>query len=190
MEMATNMFRRFLLICALVAAASAHATVVLPLYLDEIIDKAAVAFEGTAIESHSEREFATGLVVTFTTFRVDDVLKGQVGSLHTIKQVGGTIAAEGPKVRILGMPSYRVGQKYVMFLTGISQAGFSSPIGLQQGRFVVDDDGGASNGRDFGELTRRMPETRPKGARGDSFGRTMGLEEFKQVVRQRVWASR
>jgi len=67
---------------------------VLPLYLDEIVNDAAIAFQGKSIENHSERDPQTNSIVTYSTFEVQEVLKGEVGAMHTIKQIGGKIQGE------------------------------------------------------------------------------------------------
>ena len=103
----------------------AHATSVVPLYLDEIIDTASVAFEGVCLENRTGRDPQTGLLATFTTFEVGEVLKGSVGSTYTIKQIGGEDKAEGRHFKIFGVPTFAPGQGYIVFLAGVSPQGFS-----------------------------------------------------------------
>jgi hypothetical protein len=196
MSFVAHLARALALAACLAWAASAHATSVLPLYLDELIDTSAVAFEATCTQNRSGRDPATGLVVTFTTFEVHDLLKGAAGSTYTIKQIGGTVAEENLTYRVTGVPRYRVGERYVLFLTAVSSIGFSSPIGLEQGRFTVDTSNGAAtvrNGRDFRELTARMSlpaSTKSKLQLSPEPVRDMDLEQFKQLVRARTGARR
>jgi hypothetical protein len=180
------------------AAAAAHATTVLPLYLDEIIARAAVAFQGTCVDNRSGRDPQTGLVATFTTFEVHDVLKGDVSASYTIKQIGGQAPGEALRMRVQGVPTFTVGEEYVVFLAGVSSAGFSSPVGLGQGRFsVIPEAGGArvSNGRDFKEMTARMsPKALPEQAqsaldRARGPVRELGLDDFKRTVRGQIAAT-
>ncbi len=89
-KMLKRLFVAFALCAAIATPVSAHS--VREMQLDEIIDTAAVAFEGTVIETHSEKDAASGRIVTYTTFAVTDVLKGNVGAKHTIKQLGGEVA--------------------------------------------------------------------------------------------------
>lgn len=198
------MFRKLLLIFLIwaVFALPARATSVLPLFLDEIVADAAVAFQGTCTENRSAYDSQTGFVVTYTTFAVTDVLKGTVGATHTIKQVGGHA---GNRVYVSeGTPSFTVGENYVVFLYGVSSAGFSSPVGLNQGRFSVRQTANGavlSNGRDFKEMLRAGPSRRDKmrqaapalppvvreklqQAPGEL--NHLGLDEFKQIVRQQA----
>ena len=193
------MLKRILAACllGLAFAIPAQATSVLPLYLDEIVDQSAVVFQGVCMENRSARDPATGMIVTYTTFQVVDKLKGAVGATHTIKQIGGELPGERVGFKIQSVPTFAVGESYVVFLAGVSQAGFSSPIGLGQGRFtVVARPGGleVTNGRDFKELTSRIaPETMTKSARsalaGSGSVNHFPLEDLKNIVRQRAGAA-
>ena len=183
---------------AFACLAPVYAASVVPLYLEEMIDTSAVAFEGTVTDNHSERDAATGFVVTYTTFAVHDVLKGDVGTSHTIKQIGGTLADDKMQFKVEGVPTFTVGHDYVVFLAGVSSAGFSSPIGLEQGRFRVKDEGGlkrVANGRDFRDMTSRMTAKMPARARVEVEQSTdavkeLDLDDFKKTVRNHRGAAR
>ena len=186
--------RQFLFTCllSLVIAMPAHAMSVLPLYLDEIINDAALVFQGKSIENHSERDKQTGSIVTYSTFEVQDVLKGEVGSTHTIKQIGGKL--EGETHQTTGVPTFTVGESYVLFLYGVSAAGFSSPVGLEQGKFnIIPVSTGfhVTNGRDFKEMTLGIPDNLVPSSAKIKMRQTPGpinrldLGEFKQLVRQK-----
>lgn len=193
------MLRKFVFSFLVLAAVAfpVQAANVLPLYLDEIVADAALAFEGTCTDSRSELDPQTGLVVTYTTFSVTDVLKGAVGSTHTIKQVGGRM---GNRIhRMEGSPAFAVGADYVVFLYGVSSAGFSSPVGLSQGQFTIRRDANGaelSNGRDFKEMLRPDPaQSLPQGTQ-NKFQQTpgelrhLGLDDFKQIVRQHAGSAK
>jgi hypothetical protein len=178
---------------SLVIALPARATSVVPLYLDEIVDTATTVIHGTCIGNRSDRDPQTGMIVTYTTFQVHDVMKGNAGFTHVIKQIGGELPDKSFGFKVQGIPRFTVGQSYVVFLAGVSSAGFSSPIGLGQGRFsVVSDEKGAhvTNGRDFKEMTSRMAQEVPQAAKSklQEAGPVtrLSLEAFKQLVRQRV----
>ena len=81
----------------------------------------------------------------------------------------------------------------MLFLAGISSMGFSSPVGLAQGRFAVQEGKAGktvASGRDFRELTARMPLTalREPAETGGAPVKELGLEDFKQMARS--YASR
>ena len=184
-------FLAFLL--ALAAVFPAAATSVLPVGLDQMVGTAAVAFEGTCTENRTERDPATNLVVTYTTFSVHDVLKGPVGTTYEIKQIGGAMPG-GLIYRVDGVPRFREGQDYVVFLPGVSAAGFSSPVGLEQGRFVVTPTANGrevANGRDFRDLTAgipasELPPSLQQQTKRAGPMRRLDIDEFKQLVRSRV----
>ena len=195
------MLKRFLAAFALAMglAAPAAATTVLRLSLDQIIDDSATAFQGTCLGNRTELDAKTGFVVTYTTFAVHDALKGTLGATHEIKQVGGELpaAAGGLRYRVIGVPKFRPGAEYVVFLAGKSSIGFSSPIGLSQGRFDVRREGALAkvgNGRDFREMAgagAELPgavQERIKAAEGAV--QELDLDDFKRLVRQRVGAKR
>lgn len=195
----TSMLRQFLYTCffSYLIALPAQAMSVLPMYLDEIVNYSAIAFQGKVLENHSEREFKTGSIVTYTTFEVQDVLKGEVGAVHTIKQIGGSLPGEIHQALLV--PTFKVGQGYIVFLAGISDAGFSSPIGLDQGKFdIVKDSKGinVSNGRDFKEMTLGIVNiTKPSSVQSKIWQtpgpvKWLDINELKELVREQTGASK
>jgi len=177
---------------SLSAPLASIASSVRPVDFNHIVDHAAAAFQGRCVETHSERDAATGVIVTYTTFEITDALKGDLGTTYTIKQVGGKMGDE--VYRVDGIPSFTPNEEYVVFLYGKSAAGFSSPVGLSQGRFFVRPEPvGASveNGRDFREM---LPADAPglsvsssaklKSAPGQVMH--LDLDEFKRLVRARA----
>lgn len=170
-------------------ALQAAATTVRPMLLDEIVDDAALAFHGTCIANRVEIDPQTQLVVTLTTFEVRDVIKGSVSSTHVIKQIGGTLPGGESGMIVHGVPRFAVGQEVVLFLAGTSKLGFSSPVGLTQGRYEVSAgvDGKVVNlGRPLRAMAARMNKV-PE-AVGDPASREVGLPEFKAMIRAHVEA--
>ena len=175
------------LLLGLSLAGPASAASVRPLGVDEIIDSAATAFQGICVDNRAERDAATNMIVTYTTFTVQDVLKGNVQATHTIKQIGGKLPGEGMGFHVDGVPTFVVGQSYVVFLAGVSSSGFSSPIGLGQGQFAVRQDAAGQSitvGRGSRDGTAGTSTLLAPGARISS-GR-VGLDDFKQAVRARL----
>ncbi len=184
---------------ALMLAAPAHATTVLPLHLDQVIDYSTTAFEGTVTDNHSARDPVTRDIVTYTTFTVSDVLKGSVPSTYTIKQIGGELPEENVRFQAFGIPKFKVGQEYVVFMTGVSAQGFSSPMGLGLGRYTVTKDATGSkhvgNGGDLRASMSRMAAHLPAQSKALAAAqagpvRQMDLDTFKQMVRGHVGAKR
>jgi hypothetical protein len=62
---------------------------------------------------------------------------------------------------IHGVPRFAVGEEYVIFLPKASSLGFTSPIGLSQGKFDIRKRNGdtlVSNGRSLAALMKTTPQ--------------------------------
>ena len=98
---------------------------------------------------------ANGLAVTWTTFDVEETVKGTAAGRRTVKQIGG---ADGAAFRVPALPRYRVGEELLLFLHGESRAGFTSPVDLGQGCFsIVRKDGAAEAVNDVGNRNLTAP---------------------------------
>lgn len=131
----------------------ASATTLLPLSLEQLSSRAALIFYAEVTANEVLKDPQSGQIVTLTTFRVLDLIKGQVngkdGSTHTIKQLGGVIPGQQQRLMVHGIPGFVSGRQYVVFLPEPSRLGFCSPLGLHQGSFAVIDNNGTqlvSNG--------------------------------------------
>ena len=158
------MLKRILLLFTVTALCSlkAVATTVLPVSLQQLSSTAELIFYGTAISNEVRLDETSHRVATFTTFAVIDVIKGAVGATHTIKQIGGQLPDSRVRQIIRGVPRFSVGAEYVVFLPAASSLGFSSPIGLSQGRFSVVQHNGetvVSNGRPLAAMLEAPPTT-------------------------------
>lgn len=139
-------FRRIAsaLVIALALTSTAVATTVLPLDLEALTNAADRVFMGRVVAIRTGRD-GHGLPVTWTTFTVDEALKGTVPSTIEIKQIGvDAPLADGAIYRIPALPRYRVGDEVILFLHPDSREGFTSPVGLGQGRFRIRREHGAS----------------------------------------------
>ena len=150
------------------------ASMVLPLGLDRLHGDAKLVFLGECLSNSVEFDQQSNRVVTYTTFEVIETYKGiagkgiagkgKAGGSLTIKQIGGNLPEANLSVRIPGVPQFEVGQRYVVFLPPASKLGFSSPVGLSQGKFMVKTDAAGaqmvSNGRDVGELMENMAQSK------------------------------
>jgi hypothetical protein len=177
----------FAAVAVLLTALQSAATTVKPLLLDEVVDAAAIAFHGTCVANRVEIDPQTRLVVTLTTFEVREPIKGAVASTHVIKQIGGTLPGGDSGLIVHGVPKFGIGQEYVLFLAGVSTLGFSSPVGLAQGRFEVSEKSAGkvvATGRPVRALTARMTKHPESGM--DDTTREIALDEFKALVRAHV----
>ncbi len=123
------------LAAALLVPSTASGTMVRRLALEDLVRAADRIVVATVARVEQGRD-AAGVPATFVTLRVSQTLKGRASQQLAIKQFGGTgLGAAG--ARIPGMPRYREGEEVVLFLHGESRAGFTSPVGLYQGKYQV-----------------------------------------------------
>lgn len=118
------------------AAASLYATKLIHFNAAGMANNAAKIFTGICI-SATEGTQAIGsgtMYYTEYTFQVIEAIKGvPKGGTVTFRQLG---QLSTKKQLILGMPSYVVDKKYMLFLGETTSIGLTSPIGLFQGAFL------------------------------------------------------
>ncbi len=108
------------------------------LALPEMVDQAGTIFIGTVAHAQGGTD-QNGDIVTFTTFKVEQLIKGKAGATVGIKQFGGETATQG--MRISHMRYFTAGERVLVMLYPVSSIGFTSPIGLSQGVWRVNANG-------------------------------------------------
>lgn len=126
-------------ICVLVAAAVAKSTTVIPPSFDALVSNANTIFVGEVMNIRSDWETTSGgrAIVTYVTFRVEDVWKGRVGAVTQLEFLGGTVGDIG--LRVEGMPTFTIGQRDVLFVDGAARA-VSPLVGFMHGRMRIERD--------------------------------------------------
>ena len=170
----------------------AASTSVLPISLQRMTAAADLIFHGKVIANEVKHDPASGRVVTLTTFAVMEIIKGETGETHTIKQIGGRLPGSNVRQVIQGVPDFSTGHEYVVFMPKASSLGFSSPIGLSQGKFAVDRVDGqavirsrrAAAAISRGPAQQTSPETPAAVVSGQGAGRTetVKLADFLESV--------
>ena len=148
-----------LVLLAFMAAAPALAqrgAMVLPRNLDQLTDRASDILRGTVLRAHVEKhpEF-TNLDTVVVTLRVTETLKGGASGTFTFRQYIWDIRDRRDAA------GYRKGQDLLLLLNATTRYGFTTPVGVEQGRFRVEPDGkggytatnGADNARLFNGLS-------------------------------------
>ena len=130
-------FTYIYLLLSIFIALPATATSLLPLSLEQLSTRADLIFYGRVISNETSVDPQSKRIATFTEFEVIDQIKGQTGSRHIIKQIGGFDKNSNTRLMIHGVPKFIVAQEYVVFLPKKSSLGFCSPLGLYQGSFNV-----------------------------------------------------
>jgi len=114
----------------LLLAPLAQAAVVQEMNLAAMAAAAQTIFAGVCIDRQTLYDQQQQREVLAFTFRVEQVFKGAAQERLVVK-------ASKALVDLKQVPTYRVGQEVILFLSGESRLGFSSPVGLGQGRFHV-----------------------------------------------------
>jgi hypothetical protein len=141
-----------LLLCWILPAS---ATSLLPLSPQRMTAVAAAIFHGQVTDNTVRIDPVSGRVATFTTFKVLEVIKGDIPETHTIKQIGGQLPGSQVRQLIQGVPRFETGAEYVVFMPAASSLGFASPVGLTQGKYDIrrlDGKAVITNPRGFGSV--------------------------------------
>lgn len=180
-------------ILMLVVGNGGWATQILPRTAVELSNGAELIFVGTCLS----REFKPGNIpYTEYTIKIENAIKGdlQPGSTFTFRQWGaapGMARAGIPAPRLVGMPTYELGQTYMLFLGPKNKADLRFPVGGGQGVFRVTKSAGSSTVKN--ELDNRFlypVAAPPKGREGKSVrpvgpvGGALDLNDLIQTVRK------
>ncbi len=125
---------------ALAFSLSTHGTTILSMDIDDVAEGAELVFEGRVLE-HNVQLNAAGIVVTFVTFQVNDVVKGDnPGTLLELKFTGGTLGGEVVDVSGLRIP--RVDEQGIYFVESTSRDLINPLLGWSQGHYLIVNEEG------------------------------------------------
>jgi len=125
-----------------VVSSSAAALQVLQLNLLQLYSLSDRVFLGTCKAVTKTRD-NKGRHIYRVTIKVskNGILKGKKGESVTFNQIRSPSVSDSGSIGInhltSNLPSYEVGKEMIIFLSGVSSIGLSSPIGLDQGKFMV-----------------------------------------------------
>lgn len=159
----------FACVAALSVSSSVTASTVRPLPLHEIVSSSGRIVHGTVTGVETRLDSQSGLVCTWTTVKVVEVLKGDVDppkSTVTFKQVGGALEEGGawssPRVTV------KAGQEAIVCLYAKSRWGFAAPVGLEQGVFRISTDSRTNAKRVHPNVSDTVLFSEPSPAKGDT----------------------
>ena len=112
-------------------------------------------------ETASRLRFPGTARITEYVFQIEQTLKGQKHQTLHFKQLSSLTGIRGQSV-LYSMPTYEIGQDYLLFLTQESEIGLCSPVGLFQGAFRLQREPSgqvlAINGnQNLGLFTQKFP---------------------------------
>lgn len=98
----------------LATAVPMHASIAAAASFDEKVDNAASIVLGKCIRTESRFDPTGRWIVTYSTFQVEESLKGNAGATVTVVTPGG--AVNGIHQSSVGIPSFRTGSENVLFI--------------------------------------------------------------------------
>ena len=124
----------------LIFSGTAGASTIIPVDLETMAHKAGSIFYGRCSDVRLEED-ERGLTSTVVTYDVIRNSKGEDGSTITFRIFGVATTEEGSSqpTTIWGIPPFTEGREDVLFLYPVSDWGFTSPVGLWQGSFPVEE---------------------------------------------------
>jgi hypothetical protein len=141
-------------VVAAVLSAPAVAASLVHLNLEQLSSRAERIFRGTviAVESESVKAGGSELPVVVYRLKVDDMFKGEFDTSRDdvvvqVRMLGASKRAQpgaNGQQRLSALPelpTLRMGEQYLLFVTKESAIGLSAPVGLGQGTFKIVDDG-------------------------------------------------
>lgn len=134
------MLKRLLVLTAafsVLTGGGAGSTTVIPPTFDALVAGAGTIFVAEVIGQRAEWEVTAHgrSIVTYVTFRVEDVWKGAAGAVTQLEFLGGTIGNR--RMEVVGMPVFRIGQRDVLFVSSAVRA-VSPLVGFMHGRMRIE----------------------------------------------------
>lgn len=195
------------LLFSLTWAQSVWGTTLLSMTIDQVIDDAEFIFEGEVLGHRIEQDSASGLIYTFVTFAVHEIIKGEYDNEQLeLRFTGGS--ANGEIIEVPGLALPGSGEQGIYFVASLKRLFVNPLLGWSQGHYVIAEvDGVRRIHSSAGEAimavqsTAAIPATliRPQQlieGKGDAAAgvvtnasalsqeRALGVEEFKSRIRE------
>ncbi len=178
--MVTRIFGTLVLLF-LICSTSTFATSVQEVSLGEMLDKSRFVFEGRVVDTQV-RENPEGLIQTYVTFKIKDIIKGEYSSDGiTLSFLGGTVGVMTSAISGMQFPVKN--EHGIYFVESIEIAQVHPFYGWSQGHFLVEQD---ITGVDRVMTNRRIPVTKvmhgsSTATRGLSSGVARGIVTSKNM---------
>ena len=125
----------------LLGSITAQATTLLGMDIDQIANNAELIFEGEVIKRTALQDSNSGIINTYITFRVIDVIKGSAsGDTLELKFAGGEFAGEIVEVSGSVLPA--LNETGIYFVESATRDMLNPLLGWTQGHFTISTDEG------------------------------------------------
>ncbi len=135
---ALRALRRFLGLFLLLAASSAHATIVLPMDVEALTRRSDLVVRGRALSVQPAWSSDGRRIQTTVRVEVASSLKGQAPKVVEIVTPGGVVGEIGQQVS--GAPQFAPGEQVIVFLEKVPQVARFQVAGMAQGKFELTAD--------------------------------------------------
>jgi len=116
----------------------ALATTLVSMDIDTVTQKAELVFEGQVLELNSQQD-GTGVIHTYVTFSVIDVIKGDYDARTIeLKFLGGAI--NGRMVAVTGLTLPKQDEQGIYFVESTTQSLVNPLLGWSQGHYLITTD--------------------------------------------------
>ena len=108
--------------------------------IDEVAQEAEIIFEGKVVE-HNVRENAAGMIVTYVTFRIEELIKGEYDEpLLELKFTGGRLGGQIMEISGLRIPSPN--EEGIYFVESVNRNLVNPLLGWSQGHYLIYEESG------------------------------------------------
>lgn len=129
-----------LLLIQSILVAPAQGSTIRGLEIDKVAADAELIFEGRVIDHQVRRDDRSGLIHTYVTFQVIDVIKGSpVGDTLELRFSGGML--DGELVEVSGLVIPARGEAGIYFVESLSRNLLNPLLGWSQGHYVIAEVG-------------------------------------------------
>ncbi|MCG8413659.1 MAG: hypothetical protein MI746_05505 [Pseudomonadales bacterium] len=138
---AVHRLARCTALCWLLNPIHTLATTILSMEIDAIVNEAELIFEGKVISHQTQLESGTGIINTYVTFSVVDVIQGDFDTdILELKFTGGE--HEGQIVKVSGLRIPSIDEEGIYFVESLSRDLINPLLGWSQGHFVISEEAG------------------------------------------------
>ncbi|MFN3163577.1 MAG: hypothetical protein ACE37N_08880 [Pseudohongiellaceae bacterium] len=118
-----------------------YATSLFSLSIDEVAEDAELIFEGSVLSREARVDTASGIIYTYVTFSVGEVIKGNYsGEQLELRFTGGEVNGEIVEVSGLTLPA--AGEQGIYFVESLYRDLVNPLLGWSQGHYlIVEQDG-------------------------------------------------
>ncbi len=126
---------------AAITCTNLNATTILGMDINQVAQDAEFIFEGEVISRETRQNSSSGIISTYVTFGILDVVKGDYDADSVeLKFMGGVFNDQ--MVAVSGLTIPPTGEQGIYFVESVSRDLINPLLGWSQGHFIIIDDNG------------------------------------------------